>query len=209
MDIFAIKDGELIINRPDFALYPALATILRRDKDRFKKQAFRELAYIFITTDPNAVPFKNGYNESETHSYALDIAKLPEDWKPDSEVKAAIKEYQHLNSNAIKEVIRESLIAFRNYAKVTKLIRKHIDKILDQAEENDLGVDEINKLISYSEQLINLGNAIPQVKDKLNASLLIVERTMDLETDEDLVRGTTEKVPMSFEPNSDFGGEQN
>lgn len=205
MQIFIVQDGELIINRPEVMLHAELHNILRRDKDRYKKQAFRELAYIYFTIDPKSPAYKNGYNEEETHLYALEKSNLSDDWKPDQDVKKAQKEYAHINSSAIKEVIRESLIAFKDYAKITKLIRKHIDKLLDAAEEADLGVDDITKLINYTTQLIELGTKVPDVKDKLYASLKAVESSMDIDNDADLVRGTTESIPSSFDPERDFG----
>lgn len=206
MELFIVENGELIINRADVMLYPSLHKVLMRDKDRFKKQAFRELAYIFFTKDPNAVPYKHGYNEDETHQYAIEHSKLESNWKPDDIVSAAQEEYAHINGSVIKDVIKESLIAFRNYSKVTKLIRKHIDKLLFNAEEaDDLSVDEINKLMSYTVQLLEIGNTIPAVKDKLYASLKAVEKSMDIDNDDDLVRGTAEKIPQSFDPEKDFG----
>lgn len=206
MQIFIVENGELIINRPEVLLYPSLHKILMRDKDRYKKQAFREFAYIYFTTDPEAVPYKYGYNEDETEKYAIENSKLDKDWTPDEIVIEAQKEYKHVNGSVIKDVIKESLIAFRNYSKVTKLIRKHIDKLLYTAEEaGELSVDEINKLMNYTVQLLEIGNTIPAVKDKLNMSLKAVERSMDIDNDDDLVRGTTEKVPSSFDPERDFG----
>lgn len=205
MQIFIVENGELVINRPEVFLHAKLNHILRRDKDRYKKQAFRELAYIYFTTDPESPAYKNGYNEEETHLYAVEKSNLPEDWKPDKDVTDAQKEYAHINSSAIKEVIKESLIAFRNYSKITKLIRKHIDKLLEAAEEADLGVDDITKLINYTTQLIELGTKVPDIKDKLYTSLKAVEGSMDIDNDDDLVRGTAEVVPQSFDPERDFG----
>jgi hypothetical protein len=205
MQIFKVVDGELIINRPEILLYKNLGTILHRDKDRFKKQAFKELAYIYFTRDPESVVFKHGYNEQETHQYAVDNAKLDDSWEVDSIIKGAQKEYDIANSSVIKDVIREALIAFANYTKIIKLVRKHIDKILKTAEEieGDLTVEEINKLISYSNQLIEIGNAIPAVKDKLYNSLRIVEKSMDIDDNTDFVRGSEEVVPESFMPEND------
>ena len=204
MQIFKVQDGELIINRPEILLYENLARILHRDKDRFKKQAFKEFAYIYFTRDPESIVFKQGYNENESHEYAMDHAKLAEDWEPDEVVRKAQKEYDIANGSVIKEVIREALIAFHNYVKIIKLVRKHIDKLLKAAEETDLAVEDINKLISYSNQLIEIGNAVPSVKDKLYNSLRVVERSMDIDDNTDFVRGSDEQVPDSFDPNKDF-----
>lgn len=205
IQLFKVEDGELVINKPEILLEVNLGTILRRDKDRNKKQAFKEFAYIFYTRDPEAFTFKHGFNEEETHIYAIEHTKLDDSWKPDDIVKKAQDEYTRVNGNVIKDVIRESLIAFANYTKIIRLVRKHIDKLLKQAEESDtdLGVDEINKLIQYSNQLIEIGQAIPTVKDKLQNSLAVVERSMDINDNTDLLRGSDQVVPTSFMPEND------
>jgi len=204
MSLFKIVDGELIILKEEVMLHRALHTVLRRDKDRFKKQAFKELAYIYFVKDPDSPVFKYGMNEQESHKYAIDKTNMPNEWTVDEVMQEALKEYEYLTGSIVKDVIREALITFRNYIKILQLIRKHIDKLLKEADEHELTVEDIGKLMSYTEQLLKVSNAIPEIKDKLYNSLRIVEKNINITNETELVRGTAEPVPDSYNPNSDY-----
>ena len=204
MSLFKIVDGELIILKEEVMLHHALHTVLRRDKDRFKKQAFKELAYIYFVKDPDSPVFKYGMNEQESHKYAIDKTSMPNEWTVDEVMQEALKEYEYLTGSIVKDVIREALITFRNYIKILQLIRKHIDKLLKEADEHELTVEDIGKLMSYTEQLLKISNAIPEIKDKLYNSLRIVEKNINITNETELVRGTAEPVPDSYNPNSDY-----
>lgn len=204
MSLFKIVDGELTILKEEVMLHRALHTILRRDKDRFKKQAFKELAYIYFVKDPDSPVFKYGMNEVDAHVYALDKTKMPSDWTVDETMVEALKEYEYLTGSVVKDVIREALITFRNYIKILQLIRKQIDKLIKEAEEHELTVEDIGKLMSYTEQLLKVSNAIPEIKDKLYNSLRIVEKNINITNETELVRGTGEAVPDSFNASTDY-----
>ena len=143
-------------------------------------------------------------NEQESHKYAIDKTNMPNEWTVDEVMQEALKEYEYLTGSIVKDVIREALITFRNYIKILQLIRKHIDKLLKEADEHELTVEDIGKLMSYTEQLLKVSNAIPEIKDKLYNSLRIVEKNINITNETELVRGTAEPVPDSYNPNSDY-----
>jgi len=206
MHFFKFESGELILDKPELALYPEFSTLIKRDKGsdgdvdgRKKKKAFAEFTYIYFTTDFNSFPNKHGFSPKQVHEYAVDMAKLPKDYIADNEVKSAMNCYRKLVTSLSKEIRQELLKSFNNSPKVISKIRNKVDDLLstDLNDEKD-----IIMLVECQKQLLQIATDVPKKLLELREVDKLVQ--MDEEkTDVNIGRGGGE-IPLSADPENDM-----
>ena len=107
MKLFQFKDWQLSVDPEVYGLLPFKA-ILKRDKNRTKDVALKEVIFIFYYSD-----IKSDYliisdlNEREKE-IKKDIG-LPEDWKVDSVIKEAIAFYESRSLTVIGKLYKNAL----------------------------------------------------------------------------------------------------
>jgi hypothetical protein len=122
--------------------------LVTRDKDRFKKLAFKELAYVYLTIDYRS-PF---FNEKEDRRIPL-IKKelgLPDDWEPDEAVKEAIARYELLMETPIIRLLKKARLTIEK-------MEEYFDQV-DFTERND----KTNALVFTPKEVLN---AIAEIGD--------------------------------------------
>lgn len=99
------EDYMCSLNKEWISMIPEFKELLRRDKGskgdnqgRAKAQAQREFTYIYLLMDFRS-PYEN-FLPDERREHARRDAEFPDDWIPDTEVRAAIAKYQLLLENS-------------------------------------------------------------------------------------------------------------
>lgn len=200
LKIFTIKEGDIVIHREVILTFPNFKKILTRDKDRFKKKAFKEFCYIYHRADSHSQPNRAGYNKEEAHEYAVDKSGLDKSYRPDILVSKAIGDYRGEQGSVARDTIIELLKTFRFYKDVIVKVRATLESMLKVDKlSHDAAVDILN-LIKLA---IAEGKEIPIIAKELRKAITELEID-EGQHDVELVRGTEEAVPMSADPDRDY-----
>lgn len=119
MKLFEMKDFNLVVTDEAWGLLPFKA-ILKRDKNRNKETAFKEMLFIYFYVDIRSdymyiVDDKIRYQEIKK-----DI-KLPDDWKIDSVIQEAIEFYKKMSISPTARLYKSALKAADDIAKYLEM----------------------------------------------------------------------------------------
>ena len=166
MQLFREENFQVIID-PELKVIPQFKRIITRDRDRKKRAAFKELAYIYFAYDYKSPYFI--YPETERKTRVRKDLELEPGWMEDSEMKDAIAKYiSFLDSPAIKSLIsiREGLLSS---AKVIDALRIRIDETLADATDQDAEDPvDIGSVVKSVTQLIDLSEKLPKAIDTIS-----------------------------------------
>lgn len=206
--LFIFKDGDIVINKVEILTIPSFTTILRRDKGsvgdndgRKKLMAFKEFAYIYHVADVNSKPNKAGLNRADARQYAREKADLPEDWKEDSVVKQAIRDYIDESDSLPRRTILELIKTYAFILKAIPKVRRRIEGIIDANEQ--LTPDQAAEILNATKVLLELGKDIPVQTNKLMSAINDLEK-MDEKAKLKLLKGSKEAVPDSAMPDKSW-----
>jgi hypothetical protein len=206
--LFSIQDGNIVINKIEILTIESFKTILRRDKGspgdvdgRKKLKAFREFAYIYHMADYKSVPNRNGYTYAKSRAYAIDKAGLPIDYKPDSVVKDAIKDYLDEQRSLPRETMLELIKTYGFLSKVFKKVRRNVE---DKLVSESLTSEQTREILELVNLMIEQGKQLPELTGKLNKAIKDLELAEDKQN-KSLLRGTDEAVPDSALPDRQLG----
>ena len=172
------RKGILELNTDEVLLIDEFRKIVRRDRGgegdkngRKKEFAYKEFSYIYFTCDPAGHPIQKGLSKKEAHDWAVRVAKLPDDYKPDSFVLQAMETYKELRpspSSLVLRTIKRGLNVSNN------AIEKLIDRVqlnLNKLDRPAEGVDEkdiekefsilVDKLHADLKRLLSLSQTLP------------------------------------------------
>ena len=122
--------------------------ILTRDKDRRKRQAFKELAFVYLYIDPRS-PFFNEREDSKVDQIKRELG-LDESWEPDKDVMEAIARYEQLIETPILRLLKKA----RNTIEKMEI---YFDQV-DFTERNE----KTNMLVFTPKEVLN---AIAEIGD--------------------------------------------
>lgn len=166
MRLFKEENFQVIIE-PELRNIPQFKRIITRDRDRKKRAAFKELAYIYFVYDYKSPYFI--YPETERKMRVRKDLELEPGWMEDSEMKQAIAKYvSFLDTPAIKSLIaiREGLLSS---AKVIDALRMRIDDALNEATDDDAEDPvDIGSVVKSVTQLIELSEKLPKAIDTIS-----------------------------------------
>lgn len=161
-----IEENHQVIITPESKLIPQYADLISRDKTKDKKASFREMSYVYFTTDYRSPYYI--YPRDERSQRVKKELGFDMDWSPDKLVEAAISKYDELQctpSISTLIAIRESLMTS---TKVIEALRTRVEDRLqifnsppvDGVETNDL--EEITNIVSAVTSLLKLADALPK-----------------------------------------------
>lgn len=204
MRFFKMEDGVLTLNKDEIALHPNIKRILSRDRGgkiagdpdgRHKFYAYREFAYVYFKCDFEAFPAQNGLSDIEAHKYAVREARLDENYQPDELVKALIVQYEKESLSPTKRAIKTLIRVFALNEKLVEKIEQNLTATMDLPT---LTRDQINEVLNYQKQLIDIATNVPaQVKKLREAMSLLEEEEKVIQ----VIRGGEEK-PESMDPDN-------
>lgn len=157
MNIFTIRNGKLELDSDEILLIKEFARIYENDKTEKKLDAFKKFKYIYQICDYKSLPNQEGFNDKEAHSFAVEVADLDINYKPEADVKAAIKIYKRIRYNVLRESVLELKRSFKTIIQVIASARKRLEDNLDSEDANNetvtASIDIIAKLLSLSNSL--------------------------------------------------------
>lgn len=169
MKLFEMKEFQLRVNEETWGLLP-FKTILKRDKNRNKELAFKEVLFIYYYTDIRSDYVYIVDDKIREKEIIKDIG-LPENWKIDIIILEAIKFYNSMSLSPIAKLYKSSLKAADDISKYLE----NADIIL--AERTDKG--------SVVTQLSTVTSALKSVpgimKDLKSAYKEVLSEQIELE----------------------------
>lgn len=166
MRLFREENFQVIVD-PELRTIPQFKRIITRDRDRKKRAAFKELAYIYFVYDYKSPYFI--YPEAERRIRVRKDLELEPGWMEDKEMKEAVAKYiSFLDTPAIKSLIaiREGLLSS---AKVIDALRMRIDETLADATDQDAEDPvDIGSVVKSVTQLIELSEKLPKAIDTIS-----------------------------------------
>lgn len=147
----------LVLNLREILKYNELAIIYTRDKTNGKLQALNEFRYIDFHANRESVPIVSGFNDKETHAFAIKHSYLPDSYKPDDAVKKAIKKAKELNAGVIEDMIDTIVTALRTSSKLAV----HANNLLNDLESNIKSNDDIQVAMKLTDIVVDLANTVP------------------------------------------------
>jgi hypothetical protein len=122
--------------------------ILTRDKDRNKRTAFKELAFVYMFIDPRS-PFFNEKEELKTDSIKRELG-FDITWEPDDELRQAMVRYTELTETPVVRILKKA-------RKALEKMEDYFDAV-DYTERNE----KTNALIFSPKEVFN---AIAEIAD--------------------------------------------
>ena len=168
MQLFKEENFKIILD-PEIKIIPEFKLLITRDKDRKKRGAFAELAYVYFMVSYKS-PYSI-YHKTERSQRIIREVKLPEGWRPDAAIDKAMVKYDDLQMTpAMKSLvsIKESLLTS---SKVIDALRERIElslSMVDSEDEEGEGMD-IGDVVKSVTQLINLAEKIPTAIDSIES----------------------------------------
>ncbi len=115
MKLFEMKDYNLQIDEAVWGLLP-FKTILKRDKNRNKETAFKEMLFIYYYADIRSDYVYLTDDKERTKEIIEDIG-LPTDWKIDKVIEDALRFYVSRSISPIGKLYKSSLKAADDISK--------------------------------------------------------------------------------------------
>lgn len=172
-------DKEYLRGIPEFKAILERKIVTKGDSDGRKKlENWKLLYYVHIVADLFTYPNQGGYNEKETHKAAVKEAQLPEDFKPDSEIKEAIAKYKEIQlatlptlstiSNTLKGLKLSDTIVKNIINNIEKQIEVY-NKKMESGEEANLaeGILLVNSMLDQLGSANKVAISIPKTVDVL------------------------------------------
>ena len=91
MKLFELDHTHNVVIAPEIRMIPEFGAIIKRDKDRDKKRALKELAFVYFYTDYKSDC--SAFEEEVKFKEACILSGVPSDFKMDEVIKKAIAFY--------------------------------------------------------------------------------------------------------------------
>jgi hypothetical protein len=152
-----MKDYNLHVSEETWGLLP-FKTILKRDKNRNKETAFKEVLFIYYYTDIRSDYVYLTDDKERTVEIIKDIG-LPADWKVDSVIQEAISFYKSKSISPIAKLYKSSLKAADD-----------ISKYLEQADELLAKRTDKGSVVTPLSTVTSALKAVPGIMKELKAA---------------------------------------
>ncbi len=134
--------NEMPVLKPEARLIQEFKAIITRDRGsvgdaegRYKKQAMKELAFVYWTCDWRST-FVRNYSEEECIKRVIDKLGLG-DWKPDVVVGNACTFYLFEQDTPSLKALQNAEAALMSANKLIGLVRRKMDKAITKLEESE------------------------------------------------------------------------
>ena len=163
MELFTIEENQVII-RPELRMIPQFKKIITRDKDRYKRQALLELAYIYYMYDYKS-PYMN-ISDIDRHSQIIKHLKLGENWDLDSDLKEAVNQYLEFQETPSIKALKSTRNALLNASKVIDVMNHTTEQALED-EDMVTAIETTEKLLTLADKLPKTINTIVTLEEKV------------------------------------------
>jgi hypothetical protein len=147
---------------PEVQKINEFSTIIKRDKDKAKRNAHNELAFIYFWANYQS-PYLN-YTEPKREALLRKDLRLGDEWVFDSDIKKGIQKYKELNETLTIRILCTMKDALVTTMEVIENMRKKIESTLTKIQEDDMGegTEDLLNLIQSVTALITLSEKIPK-----------------------------------------------
>lgn len=167
-----MKDFNLHVTEEAWGLLP-FKTILKRDKNRTKETAFKEMLFIYYYVDIRS-DYVYIINDKERCNEIIKDIGLPSDWKIDSVIQNAIDYYNSMSLSPIAKLYKSSL-------KAADDISKYLESTDELLKERTVNGSVVNTLATITASL----KSVPIIMKDLKAAykeVLIEQKDMEGKT---------------------------
>lgn len=190
--LFKIVDGDVILCRDELGAIPIFRKIIQRDKGsngdadgRKKFRAYKEFSLVYEIGDPNSYSNKAGFSDKESIEYCKRVFGLPNDFKIDTDLKAAIDFYKNFKEEEIPSIklLNELIKSLRNNAKIVERLNKSIESSLedlDNLENLSIGLSNtdgeqkgqskisiITSITDLQTKIFNIATKTPEILENI------------------------------------------
>lgn len=172
MKLFEMKEFTLQVTDEAWGV-TCFKTILKRDKNRTKEIAFKEMLFIYYYTDIRS-DYVYIIDDKERCKEIIKDIGLPSDWKMDSVITDAINYYNSMSLSPIAKLYKSSL-------KAADDISKYLEKTNELLEERTANGSVVNTLATITASL----KSVPTIMKDLKAAykeVLTEQKDMDGKT---------------------------
>ena len=152
-----MKEFTLSVSDEAWGILP-FKNILKRDKNRTKETAFKEMLFIYYYTDIRS-DYVYIINDKERCKEIIKDIGLPNDWKIDSVIQEAISYYNSMSLSPIAKLYKSSL-------KAADDISKYLEKTNELLEERTVNGSVVNTLATITASL----KSVPIIMKDLKAA---------------------------------------
>lgn len=155
MKLFTLVDNVVQIE-PELRLIPEFRKVIEADKDRNKRTALKELAYVYFMADYRSAFLI--YPEKERSKRIRADQELPEKVPPTTQAALdKYTEFQQTPSSKALKAVREGLLTS---SAVIELLQKKLEAMMEQAGEDLVGTST-EDIVALVTQLISLSGKLP------------------------------------------------
>lgn len=168
MGLFKYEDNKVVVDI-ELRLIPEFRALIAYDKDRFKKQALKEFAYIYFMNDYKS-PYIN-FSEEDRHKKLIKELELGNDWVVHKTLQSAIDKYIELQETPTVKTLKVTREGLLTASKVISKLKQVIDRSLEDIndDENDMTdiLNNVEKLLKISSELPKTVNTLQQLEKKV------------------------------------------
>lgn len=194
MSIYKLDDNGLpVLNDVSIGMTPEYKAIMRArrfstgDADGRKKlQNRKELAFVWYFCDYKSSGIQQGMSGDELFEFARKEAGLPEGWKADELVDAAIKRYKRDSDTVVTRLNKNLLASFANSERTLNMLNRIMDTKLVQLETavNNNSDDEeviglINFIVSTQKEILTISKELPDRIDQHTKYVALLNREQE------------------------------
>lgn len=151
MKLLDIKDDQIVIN-PEVIEIPEFKALWVRDKSKGKAQAFKELKYVYYTTDSNS-PYSDYPEKDKQSMLNTDIFK-GEEYIPDEAVLIAISKYMVLSETPTQRLL--------------KSVKQKVNDLADFLDTTTVNSDTVASILKVMGETSKIVSQVPALQQTVN-----------------------------------------
>lgn len=170
MKLVILNEEMMPVFNPEARLIKEFNLLLTRDRGsvgdhdgRKKRHATKELCFIHFIASRNS-EYVLGYPSDKREGLIKKALDLPDTWKPDEAVNAAIKVYKDLNYTPSLEALEEIKETLFSTTAIIKIIRRRLEEKISNIEAALNGAEAnaaLDSIMSDYDKITNISNKIP------------------------------------------------
>lgn len=183
LNLFSEEKGKVQVS-PAAKTIKEFKKVYTKDRDRKKRTALKEMCFVYFYSDYRS-PY-TAYPEKDKIREIKDMADLPEEWKPDKHVKAAISRYESLQETTSIKSLKYVMSALNTSMGLIAIFEEQIkyytenyhaisagNSMKSEDPEDDEEVETMNdsEALRKVKDMISLSNDLPTTITKIETLL--------------------------------------
>lgn len=172
MKLFSLDKSKYQVEISEEAyLIPVFSKIIRKDKDKNKKMAIKELAYIWFYSDVKS-DYKSILDDSIRAKEIIEDLELPDKWKPDKDLLEAIAYYKKMSITPVSSFYDATLLA----ASAITDVFTNAKSLIEESDDQIAAAEKVIRALEKAPKVMqNLREAekqlIQEIKDSTGKNI--------------------------------------